>query len=76
VWEVPGFSRRGIDGDLLPTTKEFPEQTTTHQTMHINLPMCFRKNVLKTLFPETYGFAQIALRKTLKCSREALLSEL
>jgi hypothetical protein len=28
--------------------------------------LCFRKNVLKTLFPETCGFAQIALRKTLK----------
>jgi hypothetical protein len=27
--------------------------------------MCFQKNVLKTLFPETCGFAQIALRKTL-----------
>src|SRR5574341_1432948 len=29
-------------------------------------PMCFRKSVFKTLFPETYGFAQMLLRKTLE----------
>jgi hypothetical protein len=32
--------------------------------------LCFRKNVLKTLFPETCGFAQTALRKTLTCGLE------
>jgi hypothetical protein len=34
--------------------------------------MCFRKNVLKTLFPETCGFAQSNLRKTLAVSADPI----